>query len=275
MCGHGSGGGRGRLQRQVGRGLEGLGHVGLAPAGSRLRPVPHRRPGRSPRATWPRSTRSSAGSTANSTGSTPTWPPSEGETQQVVLEARRRAAIGAITRRVLALRERAHRRPTRWPALSEADRAALTTQLQEQINGLTNLSAKIQGDTDEATLRADAQTDRRPTTGSTSSRSPRPGASWWPTSSSTPPTGSPAWPTVWRTAIDQVKGRHHRGPGRPGRAAGQARRRDRRSLAGCPPGCWRSSPPGYPANRPSWTRPASPCGRAGPTWPTPPPSPAG
>ena len=80
----------------------------------------------------------------------------EGETQQVVLEARKRAATGAITRRLLALRERltAAKAIVR---LSDTDRSALTTQLQEQINGLTSLNARIQGDVDEATLRADAQ----------------------------------------------------------------------------------------------------------------------
>ena len=80
----------------------------------------------------------------------------EGETQQVVVDARKRVATGAITRRVLALRERlkAAESITR---LGEEQRAALTTQLQEQINGLTGLGARIQGDNDEATLRADAQ----------------------------------------------------------------------------------------------------------------------
>lgn len=80
----------------------------------------------------------------------------EGETQQVVLEARKRAATVAVTRRVLALRERltAAESITR---LGADHRASLTTQLQQQINGLTNLSARIQGDSDEATLRADAQ----------------------------------------------------------------------------------------------------------------------
>ena len=80
----------------------------------------------------------------------------EGETQQVVLEARKRVATGAITRRMLALRERLTVTES-IAQLGEAHRAALTTQLQEQINGLTSLSARIQGDTDEATLRADAQ----------------------------------------------------------------------------------------------------------------------
>ena len=80
----------------------------------------------------------------------------EGETQQVVLEARKRAAAGAITRRILALRERLTVAGT-IVQLGEDHRAALTTQLQEQINGLTSLGARIQGDNDEATLRADAQ----------------------------------------------------------------------------------------------------------------------
>ena len=80
----------------------------------------------------------------------------EGETQQVVLEARKRAATGAITRRVLALRERLTVAES-IVQLSEDNRAMLTTQLQEQVNGLTSLSARIQGDNDEATLRSDAQ----------------------------------------------------------------------------------------------------------------------
>ena len=80
----------------------------------------------------------------------------EGETQQVVLEARKRAAIGAVTRRVLALRGRLTAAES-IVQLGEDHRAALTTQLQEQINGLTGLGARIQGDYDEATLRADAQ----------------------------------------------------------------------------------------------------------------------
>jgi hypothetical protein len=80
----------------------------------------------------------------------------EGETQQVVFDARRRVAAAAITRRVLALQERltAAKSIVRLP---DADRSALTTQLQDQINGLTNLSARIQGDNDDATLRADSQ----------------------------------------------------------------------------------------------------------------------
>ena len=80
----------------------------------------------------------------------------EGETQQVVLEARKRAATGAITRRMLALRERLTVAES-IAQLSEENRSTLTTQLQEQVNGLTSLSARIQGDNDEATLRADAQ----------------------------------------------------------------------------------------------------------------------
>ena len=80
----------------------------------------------------------------------------EGETQQVVLEARKRAATGAITRRLLALRERLTVAKS-VVRLGDEHRLALTTQLQEQINGLTSLSARIQGDTDEAILRADAQ----------------------------------------------------------------------------------------------------------------------
>ena len=75
--------------------------------------------------------------------------------QPVRLEAAKRLASGAITRRVLALRdlETAARAIVR---LTEAYRTALTTQLQEQVNGLTSLNAKIQGDNDEATVRADA-----------------------------------------------------------------------------------------------------------------------
>jgi hypothetical protein len=80
----------------------------------------------------------------------------EGETQQVVFEARKRAATGAITRRMLALRERLTVAES-IVQLGDEHRAALTTQLQDQINGLTGLSARIQGDNDEATLRADAQ----------------------------------------------------------------------------------------------------------------------
>jgi hypothetical protein len=81
--------------------------------------------------------------------------PAPAGAQQVRLEAAKKLAAGAITRRVLALRERttAARSIVR---LSDADRTALTAQLQDQVNGLTSLNAKIQGDTDEATVRADA-----------------------------------------------------------------------------------------------------------------------
>ncbi|HEV7865286.1 MAG TPA: hypothetical protein VGR20_21500 [Acidimicrobiia bacterium] len=76
--------------------------------------------------------------------------------QQVRLEASKKVAAAAITRRVLALRELTTAAKS-IVRLSEADRAALTTQLQDQVNGFTSLNAKIQGDTDEATVRADAQ----------------------------------------------------------------------------------------------------------------------
>jgi hypothetical protein len=64
-------------------------------------------------------------------------------------------ASAAITRRVLALREltTAVKSIVR---LSDADRTALSTQLQDQVNGLSSLNAKIQGDNDEATVKADA-----------------------------------------------------------------------------------------------------------------------
>jgi hypothetical protein len=76
--------------------------------------------------------------------------------QQVRLAAAKQVAAGAITRRVLALREltTAAKGIVR---LTDADRGALTSQLQDQVNGLTSLNAKIQGDADEATVRADAQ----------------------------------------------------------------------------------------------------------------------
>ena len=88
------------------------------------------------------------------TGSVSFRPPPAGA-QQVRLDAAKQLAQAAITRRVLALRE------LTTPAkaivrLSEADRSALTSQLQDQVNGLTSLNAKIQGDTDLATVRADA-----------------------------------------------------------------------------------------------------------------------
>ena len=76
--------------------------------------------------------------------------------QQVRLEASKKLATGAITRRVLALRELSTAAKS-IVRLSDADRTALTTQLQDQVNGLSSLNAKIQGDTDEATVRADAQ----------------------------------------------------------------------------------------------------------------------
>jgi hypothetical protein len=79
----------------------------------------------------------------------------EGDTQQVVLEKAKSLASGAITRRLLALRDliTAAKSITR---LTDAERAALTNQLQDQVNGLTTLNAKIQGDPDPATVRADA-----------------------------------------------------------------------------------------------------------------------
>lgn len=79
----------------------------------------------------------------------------EGETQQVRLEAAKSVATGAITRRLLALRDlqTAAKSTSR---LSDPDRAALANQLQDQINGLTTLNAKIQGDSDPAAVRADA-----------------------------------------------------------------------------------------------------------------------
>ena len=75
--------------------------------------------------------------------------------QQVRVEAAKRLAAGAITRRVLALRE-LQTAAKAIARLSDSDRSALVTQLQGQIDGLTNLNAKIQGDTDETTVRADA-----------------------------------------------------------------------------------------------------------------------
>jgi hypothetical protein len=80
----------------------------------------------------------------------------EGETQQALLEDKKKLVSAAITRRVLALREitTAGKSIAR---LSDADRTELSNQLQEQVNGLTSLNAKVQGDNDEASLRADAQ----------------------------------------------------------------------------------------------------------------------
>jgi hypothetical protein len=75
--------------------------------------------------------------------------------QQVRLEASKKVATAAITRRVLALRELSTAAKS-IVRLSDADRTALTTQLQDQVNGLSSLNAKVQGDTDEATVRADA-----------------------------------------------------------------------------------------------------------------------
>jgi hypothetical protein len=79
----------------------------------------------------------------------------EGETQQVLLEKAKTVAAGAITRRVLALRDLVTATKS-FTRLSEADRSALANQLQDQINGLTTLNAKIQGDPDPATVRSDA-----------------------------------------------------------------------------------------------------------------------
>lgn len=79
----------------------------------------------------------------------------EGDSQQVRFEAAKAVATGAITRRLLALRDL-----TTFvkgvSRLSEADRSALTDQLQAQVNGLTTLNAKIQGTADPAAVRADA-----------------------------------------------------------------------------------------------------------------------
>ena len=80
----------------------------------------------------------------------------EGDTQQVLLQERKKVASAAITRRVLALRELITATKS-IARLSEADRTELADQLQQQVNGLTSLNAKVQGDNDEATLRADAQ----------------------------------------------------------------------------------------------------------------------
>jgi hypothetical protein len=79
----------------------------------------------------------------------------EGDTQQVVLEKAKSVASAAVTRRVLGLRDliTAAKAITK---LSDAERTTLTNQLQDQVNGLTTLNAKIQGDPDPATVRADA-----------------------------------------------------------------------------------------------------------------------
>lgn len=79
----------------------------------------------------------------------------EGDTQQVRLEAAKSVASGAITRRVLALRDLITAAKS-LAQLTDADRTSLTNQLQDQVNGLTTLNAKIQGDADPATVRADA-----------------------------------------------------------------------------------------------------------------------
>jgi hypothetical protein len=75
--------------------------------------------------------------------------------QQVRLEAAKKVASAAITRRVLALRELTTAVKS-IARLSDADRTALSTQLQDQVNGLSSLNAQIQGDSDEATVKADA-----------------------------------------------------------------------------------------------------------------------
>ena len=77
--------------------------------------------------------------------------------QQVRLSAAKQLATAGITRRVLALRELTAAAKA-MVRLSDTDRTALTNQLQDQVNGLTSLNAKIQGDGDEATVRADAGT---------------------------------------------------------------------------------------------------------------------
>jgi hypothetical protein len=82
--------------------------------------------------------------------------PAPAGAQQVRVEAAKRLASAAITRRVLALRE-LETAAKAMVRLSEADRSALDQQLQAQINGLTSLNAKIQGDTDLATVEADAR----------------------------------------------------------------------------------------------------------------------
>ncbi len=80
----------------------------------------------------------------------------EGDTQQVLLEAAKKRAAAAITRRLLAL-EHLSSAANSLARLDETQRADLTAQLQVQISGLTSLNAKILGATNEATLRADAQ----------------------------------------------------------------------------------------------------------------------
>jgi hypothetical protein len=80
----------------------------------------------------------------------------EGETQQVLLQDKKKLASAAITRRILALREITTAAKS-IARLSDADRTELANQLQQQVNGLTSLNARVQGDNDEASLRADAQ----------------------------------------------------------------------------------------------------------------------
>jgi hypothetical protein len=82
--------------------------------------------------------------------------PAPAGAQQIRVEAAKKVATGAITRRVLALRQLITAAKS-TVLVREADRAALTTQLQNQVDGLTSLNAQIQGDTDEAAVRADAQ----------------------------------------------------------------------------------------------------------------------
>lgn len=75
---------------------------------------------------------------------------------QTRLEAVKRSATAAVTRRVLALR--ALTTPVEaMTSVAESDRAELTAQLQEQVNGLTALTARIQGASDETAVRAAAQ----------------------------------------------------------------------------------------------------------------------
>ena len=83
------------------------------------------------------------------------WQPAPAGAQQVRVEVAKRVASGAITRRVLGLRE-LETAAKAIVRLSDADRSALSGQLQDQINGLTSLNAKIQGDTDLPTVEADA-----------------------------------------------------------------------------------------------------------------------
>jgi hypothetical protein len=82
--------------------------------------------------------------------------PAPAGAQEIRLEAAKRAATGAITRRMLAVRERITAAKS-IVRLGADDRTELVNQLQGQVDGLTTLSSKIQGDGDEATLRADAQ----------------------------------------------------------------------------------------------------------------------